>query len=506
MFKNIRKSKIGTKLTLFFSLIVILYNFSLVNCFFKFKEYVSVSNLNTNTYEVLNYFDDLLNSMINMETAQRGFAITGLEQFLEPYNEGLNTFDTTYSSLKSLTSNNKKQQDNLDKIKELAEEWKEIADSSISLRHEVNNGSKSIDDIILLESKEDRKQYIERYISNLFTIGTLFDLILAIIITIIITKIITNGINKVTIAARKIAEGEINFELETNSKDEIGDLVDSFNIMKNTINNLINEVSILSENAIDGNLKVRGREDKFSGEFKTIVQGFNTTLDAMSTPIHEVISILSEMAKYNLQVDFDNNYKGDYKIIQDSLTNTLSSFNQILKEINYASIHVEEGANQIVVSNQELANGSTKQAQDILNISNLINNITSDIKKNANNSNAVHQITLDTVKYANEGNEQMAQLHNSMKLINESARAGEYGKGFAVVAEEIKKSTTLVTEITDSSNKQSINIDKINTTLSQISDVVQSTAAISEENAASSEELLDQSTNLKDMISQYKLK
>lgn len=322
--------------------------------------------------------------------------------------------------------------------------------------------------------------------------------------------------------------------------------------MKNTINNLINEVSILSENAIDGNLKVRGREDKFSGEFKTIVQGFNTTLDAMSTPIHEVISILSEMAKYNLQVDFDNNYKGDYKIIQDSLTNTLSSFNQILKEINYASIHVEEGANQIVVSNQELANGSTKQAQDILNISNLINNITSDIKKNANNSNAVHQITLDTVKYANEGNEQMAQLHDSMKLINESARAGEYGKGFAVVAEEIKKlaerssesvkgtpsmietsinsiaeitklvdilseslteivngikkSTTLVTEITDSSNKQSINIDKINTTLSQISDVVQSTAAISEENAASSEELLDQSTNLKDMISQYKLK
>ena len=76
--------------------------------------------------------------------------------------------------------------------------------------------------------------------------------------------------------------------------------------------NLIKEITMLSENAIEGRLSIRGNVNKFKGDYCSIVDGVNKTLDAVVQPIKESSGVLEQMANANLQIAVDGNYKGDH--------------------------------------------------------------------------------------------------------------------------------------------------------------------------------------------------
>ena len=65
--------------------------------------------------------------VVDMETGQRGFVITGLEPFLEPYESGARAFDSLIATQQTLVSDNPSQVAALKRIAHLVEQWKQTA-------------------------------------------------------------------------------------------------------------------------------------------------------------------------------------------------------------------------------------------------------------------------------------------------------------------------------------------------------------------------------------------
>jgi methyl-accepting chemotaxis protein len=81
------------------------------------KALVANDELVTHTQQVRREISLLLVKLVDAETGQRGFVITGHQEFLEPYTAALAAIDTAYVGLRGLTSDNANQQRRLDQLK-----------------------------------------------------------------------------------------------------------------------------------------------------------------------------------------------------------------------------------------------------------------------------------------------------------------------------------------------------------------------------------------------------
>ena len=86
--------------------------------------------------------------VVDMETGQRGFVITGRDEFLQPYSEGIAEFDKLIEEEKELVNDNASQVRALDKIHYLVHEWQDkAAKPEIAMRRAAG----AINEVALLE-------------------------------------------------------------------------------------------------------------------------------------------------------------------------------------------------------------------------------------------------------------------------------------------------------------------------------------------------------------------
>lgn len=200
--------------------------------------------------EVHDLTNQIEKHLLDMETGQRGFMITGESSYLEPYNSAKAKWGNDYNRLYNLLSDNPNQQEKLKEIKVTIEHWIQTAgEPTVLLKKEnktkelqeffkvdpghqdMNKMRKQFDTFLTTEKQltqkratqlDNQNRTITLAIYGLFLLVTLLSIILAMFIS----KSIVGTIKEVTQTIKSIAssKGEVKGRIVVNTNDEIKEL------------------------------------------------------------------------------------------------------------------------------------------------------------------------------------------------------------------------------------------------------------------------------------------
>jgi PAS domain S-box-containing protein len=114
------------------------------------REWVSHTN------RVLYHSEQILSLVVDIESGQRGYALTGMEEFLEPTHRAARIVGSHVKSLRELTSDNRSQQDRIDEIERLLD--KKIGFSQRAIETRKNEG---LEKTIALNSSLEGKHLMD---------------------------------------------------------------------------------------------------------------------------------------------------------------------------------------------------------------------------------------------------------------------------------------------------------------------------------------------------------
>lgn len=259
---------------------------------------------------------------------------------------------------------------------------------------------------------------------------------------------------------------DLDFLRSIGKRSENDRLVPALLGMTETILMLVEETRNMAQIAISGDLNNRGDVTKFQGEYATVIEGFNQTLDAIIDPIQAASATLNELAEGNLKITMDGDFKGqhgkikhdmnqtieflrayveeithtleemsrgnfdleitnlycgDFLAIKKALNQIAASLSTTLYDINVAASQVDIGAQQISDSGQALSHGTTEQASSIQELTASIEEVAAETKLNAQNANEANELAINVRSNAEVGNSQMVKMVAAMSEINDSS-------------------------------------------------------------------------------------
>lgn len=387
---------------------------------------------------------EIENIMVNMETGQRGYVITGQESYLDPYNTGVQQKNVLKDQLAVLVSDNPAQLALLEEISAKTNDWVQVAGEPVIALRKANDietirqffaedpGKKDMDEIrgLLntfrtneLTLTENRTEALKQKnkILNWELYGALVVVaLISIFAALILSRSIVKNIRTVIRALNDIgsSNGDLTLRIATPMKDETRELAEAANTM----------LFGLQQMMLD-------------------VQSNATTLNAASDRLDKGVSD-SHLAGKEVAAAMERVAEGADE--QVALTQTMvAAMEQSLTGLNRVAGSASEAAERavrtesIALDGQQRINNAVGKMgtieQSFLSVQGAINEISKMSDQVINIADSMSGIARQT---------NLLALNAGI----EAARAGEHGRGFAVVAGEIRnladQSATSAKEIT----------------------------------------------------------
>jgi methyl-accepting chemotaxis protein len=403
-------AKIGSGFALGLAILVVLGILSYRNS----TELIRSTEQRKHSYDVISDLDKVMQELLDAQSGQRGFIITGQEIYLQPYNAAVSEIDGTLKDLRQQTASDLPQQKRLFAFEALVAERLERLKATIGVRR--TEGFKAALDRVLSGQGEQKMDDIRRAVADMradeglawresdsktetsatltisvILFGIPIAFVLLAVVALLLIRVISLPLRSMARLSDRVAAGDLTANVpHTARKDEVGVLQLSLRRMAENLRELLRQtqegIGMLGTSASEI-LATTTQIASGAAETATGVSETTTTVEE----VKQTAQVASQKARSVME--------GAQRSVQISQTGrksveeTLAGMNRIREQMEVIAISI------VRLSEQSQAIGEIiATVNDLAEQSNLL----------------------------------------AVNAAIEAAKAGEQGKGFAVVAQEVK--------------------------------------------------------------------
>ena len=335
------------------------------------------------------------------------------------------------------------------------------------------------------------KKGTESYLaSRSLIIGVLIiSILLGMVLAYAIARIVSGPLQDAVKLAQTVASGDLTSNIQVNTQDETGLLLQALKEMNQSLLQVVSEVrqgtdeiAVATKEIAQGNMDLSNRTENQA-----------SSLEETASSMEEITSTIkhnSDNARQANQLSHSASavaQKGGDVVSQ--VVDTMGSINESSKKI-VDIIAVIDGiafqTNILALNAAVEAARAGEQGRGFAVVASEVRNLA---QRSASAAKEIKELINDSVEKVGQGTRLVDQAGETMKEVVDSVR----------------RVSDIISEITAAGTEQSAGIDQINLAVTQMDQMTQQNAALVEEAAAAAGALQDQAENLSRIVSVFKL-